>query len=79
MVDLVVSLLQFNPNKRLTADELLRHPYLRQFVGKGSEILAGKVFRITNDDQKLTTKDYRNLIYDSVKEDRDAARVTVTK
>jgi len=79
MIDLVVSLLQFNPNKRLTADELLRHPYLKQFAGKGSEILAGKVFRISNDNQKLTTKDYRNLIYESVKEERDAARGTFPK
>lgn len=79
MVDLVVSLLQFNPNKRLTADELLRHPYLKQFQGKGSEILANKLFRISNDDQKLTTKDYRNLIYESVKEERDAARGTFAK
>lgn len=79
MIDLVVCLLQFNPSKRLTADELLKHPYLKQFVGKGSEILAGKVFRIYSDDQKLTTKDYRNLIYESLKEERDAARGTLTK
>jgi mitogen-activated protein kinase 15 len=67
VIDLIVNLLQFNPNHRLTADQVLRHPYVKQFAGKGSEILANKVFRIKNDDQKLTTKDYKALIYENIK------------
>lgn len=32
-LDLLHSLLQFNPNKRLTAEEALSHPYLQQYYG----------------------------------------------
>lgn len=67
MLDLVVGLLQFNPSKRLTTEQLLKHPYVRQFAGKGCEVNAGKIFKIISDGEKLTTKDYRTLIYESVK------------
>ena len=31
-LDLMKKLLQFNPSKRPTADEALRHPYLKKFA-----------------------------------------------
>jgi mitogen-activated protein kinase 15 len=31
-MDLLRKLLQFNPEKRLTADEALMHPYVRKYV-----------------------------------------------
>lgn len=67
MLDLVCNLLHFNPNKRMTAEQLLKHPYVKQFFGKGSNINSGKIFKINSDEEKLTTKDYRSLIYESVK------------
>jgi serine/threonine protein kinase len=30
-LDLISKMLQFNPKKRITIDEVLRHPYLRDF------------------------------------------------
>lgn len=30
-IDLVLKTIQFNPHKRLTADQILNHPYIRQF------------------------------------------------
>lgn len=30
-IDLVTKMLDFNPSKRPTADQILRHPYLSQF------------------------------------------------
>lgn len=68
----MTNLLQFNPNHRLTAEQVLKHPYVQQFVGKGSEVLANKIFRVKNGDQKLTTKDYKNMIYESIKEERQS-------
>lgn len=52
----------------------MKHPYVKQFSGKGLETTSDRVFRIENDEQKLTTKDYRAIIYETVKEDREAAR-----
>jgi serine/threonine protein kinase len=49
MVDLVVNLLQFNPNRRFTVEQVLKHPYIRHFAGRGNETNAGKIFRVKND------------------------------
>lgn len=37
LVDLIIKLLQFNPTKRLTCDEILSHPYVSHFRGKDAE------------------------------------------
>jgi len=31
-LELLHALLQFNPDKRLTADQALRHPYVKRYV-----------------------------------------------
>lgn len=62
--------MQFNPNKRLTVEEVLKHPYLRVFTGKGCDITAARVFHVKYDEEKLTTKDYKALIYEGIKEGR---------
>ena len=36
-LDLIQKLLVFNPNKRLTAEEALRHPYIRRFHNSADE------------------------------------------
>ena len=36
-VDLIQKLLVFNPQKRLTAEEALRHPYIRRFHNAADE------------------------------------------
>ncbi len=36
-LDLMTKLLQFNPERRLSADETLAHPYLAQFHNPGGE------------------------------------------
>lgn len=71
-MDLIIKLLQFNPSKRLTCDELLNHSYIKHFSGKDSEseIVVDEPFHVDKDQEKLTTKDYRQLIYDAIKEDK---------
>lgn len=67
-VDLVTKLLQFNPSKRLTASEALRHPYLADFANKKEEITSPTVIRPPiNDNKKLSLKEYRNILYDHIK------------
>jgi serine/threonine protein kinase len=51
--DLLIRLLQFNPSKRITAEEALRHPYVAQFHNPGDEPYCDHVITIPiNDNTK---------------------------
>lgn len=53
-------LLAFNPNKRLSPEEALRHPYVSQFHNAADEPVAGKVFVLPiSDNTKYTVAEYR--------------------
>jgi mitogen-activated protein kinase 15 len=63
-LDLLKSLLHFNPHKRLTADQALRHPYVSQFHNPEDEPNCGKKINIPIDDnQKFSIREYRNKLY----------------
>merc|ERR1712099_73311 len=59
--------MQFNPNKRPTAKEALRHPYVVQFHNPDDEFDCDQPIRIPIDDNtKLTVQDYRDRLYNEV-------------
>jgi len=61
-------MLSFNPNKRPTVDQILRHPYLAQFHNPKEEIECPKIiYPPVSDNKKLNMKQYRQLIYDRIK------------
>jgi len=63
-IDLIRRLLQFNPNKRITADEALTHPYVINFHNTKEEISKGyDVVPQLNDNVRLTIDEYRNKLY----------------
>ena len=67
-IDLVTKMLEFNPNKRIKMDEILKHPYVAQFRDIRTEIESRKSIRPpVSDNKKLNLKQYRNLIYESIK------------
>ena len=49
-LDLLRQLLQFNPNRRLTADQALRHPYVSQFHNPEDEPVCTRRINIPIDD-----------------------------
>ena len=49
-LDLLKNLLQFNPNKRLTAEQALQHPYVQQFHNPEEEPVCTKKIFIPIDD-----------------------------
>jgi len=66
-IDLLQKLLDFNPDKRLTAEESLEHPYVAQFHVPEEEITCDKPIKIPIDDnKKLTVMDYRDELYHSI-------------
>lgn len=61
-------MLQFNPLNRITIDEVLKHPYIAQFRDVRTEIESRKAIRPpVSDNKKLNLKQYRGLIYESIK------------
>merc|ERR1719414_1473703 len=66
-LDLLRICMQFNPNKRPSAKEAVRHPYVVQFHNPEDEFDCDRVIRIPIDDNtKLTVQDYRERLYNEV-------------
>ena len=66
-LDLLRSLLQFNPGRRLTAEQALRHPYVAQFHNAEDEPVCTRRINIPIDDnQKFSIREYRNKLYSDI-------------
>jgi mitogen-activated protein kinase 15 len=66
-LDILSKLLQFNPNKRITAAQALEHPYLDQFHNPEEEIVCEHPIQIPiSDNKKLSVAAYRDELYNSV-------------
>ena len=64
-LSLLQNLLQFNPDKRMTAEEALTHPYLAKFHKPSEEhILTYDVVPPVDDDTQLSVDEYRSKLYD---------------
>ncbi|KFO85423.1 Mitogen-activated protein kinase 15, partial [Buceros rhinoceros silvestris] len=64
-LDLLKKLLVFNPDKRLTAEEALQHPYVKRFHCPAREPSLGyDVTLPLGDDTQLSVAEYRNKLYE---------------
>nr|DBA23866.1 TPA: hypothetical protein GDO54_011583 [Pyxicephalus adspersus] len=74
-VDLLHKLLIFNPEKRLTAEEALDHPYVRRFHSAAREpALDYDVILPVDDDVQLSVAEYRNKLYEMILERKNNTR-----
>merc|ERR1719218_114609 len=65
--DLLRLCFYFNPSKRVSAKDGLRHPYCVQFHNPEDEFDCDRTIRIPIDDNtKLTVQDYRERLYNEV-------------
>ncbi|KMZ78535.1 hypothetical protein PVIIG_01312 [Plasmodium vivax India VII] len=63
-VDLLKRLLQFNPTKRISAEDALRHKYVEQFHSIIDEPVCKRIITIPVDDgTKYRVSFYRNIVY----------------
>ncbi|XP_043842963.1 mitogen-activated protein kinase 15 isoform X2 [Dromiciops gliroides] len=75
-LDLLQRLLVFDPEKRLTADEALRHPYVRRFHCPAKEpALDYEVILPVDDGVQLSVVEYRNRLYKMILERRASNRL----
>jgi mitogen-activated protein kinase 15 len=81
-LDLIKKCLQFNPDKRITAFEALRHPYVAQFHNEADEPACPRVLKIQIDDNtKYSAVDYRDRLYKEIarrKKDRKERETTTS-
>lgn len=74
-LDFMRKLLVFNPHNRLTVEEALKHKYMEQFSSPEEEIVCDHVIDIPMDDNtKFAVKEYRDAIYDDIKEKKRKQR-----
>nr|XP_046272897.1 mitogen-activated protein kinase 15 isoform X2 [Scatophagus argus] len=70
-LDLLRGLLVFNPDKRLTAEQALQHPYVARFHSPAKEpALNYDVVLPVDDDVQLSVVQYRNKLYEMMLERR---------
>nr|WRY74758.1 mitogen-activated protein kinase 15 [Rachycentron canadum] len=70
-LDLLRGLLVFNPDKRLTAEQALEHPYVARFHNPSKEpALKYDVVLPVDDDVQLSVVQYRNRLYEMILERR---------
>lgn len=63
-LDLLRKLLVFNPSNRLTAEQALSHPYLKDFHDPSEEISYHGTIKIPIDQNtKFSIKEYREALY----------------
>jgi len=66
-LDLLDKSLQFNPQKRISCEEALEHPYLSEFHVPAEEFSCDRGITISIDDNhKYSISDYRNHLYEDI-------------
>jgi len=66
-IDLISRLLTFSPDKRLTAEEALRHPFVSQFHSPADEpICEHSITLPISDDVKYSVAEYRDSLYSEI-------------
>lgn len=67
-VDLIRRMLTFDPNKRITIDEALEHPYMSQLHFPDDEPTTEEVSAFDFDFEiySLKKEDYKDLIYEEI-------------
>lgn len=66
-LDLFEKMIRFNPDKRITADEALRHEYVAQFHNEDEEpVCKHKIVVPIDDNKKFSISEYRNKLYNLI-------------
>lgn len=75
-IDFLKKTLEFNPKKRISIEEALKHPFVEQFHNPEEEICCDRVIKIPiSDHKKLSIKEYQHALYsDIIKKKKEQRR-----
>jgi len=74
-LDLLNRLLQFNPERRLTIEQAISHPYLAQFHNPAEEpVLSAPISISIDDNKRLKISEYRKYLYKKIVERKKQLR-----
>ncbi|CAH8535536.1 unnamed protein product [Schistosoma turkestanicum] len=77
-IDLLYKMLHFNPHKRITALEALKHPYVRRFYCPNEiMIMNHHVTPPLDDNVQLTVSEYRDRLYQMISSKKTTSTTTV--
>jgi mitogen-activated protein kinase 15 len=66
-VQFIKRCLEYNPKRRITVEQALKHPYVIQFHNPTQEIVAQKpIVMPISDQKKLSSKEYREALYTDI-------------
>jgi len=65
-LDLLRSMLKFNPSKRINVDEALDHPYLAPVRKQRKEVLVDEPICLDFEDMRMSREDLKTRIYEEV-------------
>eukprot|EP01080_Neovahlkampfia_damariscottae_P001693 gene1693-462_t len=74
-LDIMKQMLQFNPEKRITAEKSLKHKYVSMFHNPDDEPECKVVIKLYFDDNtKYSISDYRERLYSEIRKKRETKR-----
>lgn len=59
-------MLQFDPRKRITVEQALKHPYLASLHDPGAEPAAPGVFEFDFEDEEMTEAEVRDRVWEEM-------------
>ena len=73
--DLIKKMLVFNPKKRITAEQALKHPYIVEFCNPAEEKDMDHLISIPiSDNKKFSIREYREALYDDINKKKKEQR-----
>lgn len=77
-MDFIRKTLLYNPTKRMTVDQALNHPYLKEFKGTESEVSRESAIETFMDDNhKYSIKEYRDALYTHISQKKKLEHKTL--
>lgn len=79
-IDLIRRMLCFNPKKRITVDEVLNHPYIRDFSQREGSLATRSLITLPiSDNDKMPVSFYRDSLYHFIKSQEKAPQLQLHK